>query len=183
MNTEDKTRMNQDINEMHSRENLWGSTDVVEFDGGKEEQGYEEEAHEEDDEESHGTLSAFRDGVLVEDWEDTGVGSNEFEEDVQENEEFLEGKEEEERSEAQEAERHLNQKNSDTVYQWMQLEPRKAGTQSESWARDSEKQEDNSKYTVGGEEDKGRTGSEVEWTSEHDDLTDDGEMTWYFTWK
>lgn len=195
MNMEDETRINQHINDMHIRENLWERTDVVKYDGGKEEQGYVEEALEEDDEESHGTLGgltephldklAFSDGVLVEGWEDTGVSSDEFGEDGPGNEDFLESKEQEERSEGREAEQviHLNQKNSEVVHHWTQLEPIKAGTQRELSAHDSEEQEENSKYTVRGEEDKRRTVSEVKWMSDYDDLAYDGEMTWYFTWK
>lgn len=196
MNTEDETRINQHISEMHSREDLWESMDAKMYDGGKEEQGYVEEALEEDDEESHDTLGgltepdldqlAFRDGVVMEGWEDTGVSSNEFGEDgpVNEVEDFLENKEEEVTSERREAEQviHLNQKNSEVVNHWTQLEPMKAGIQRELWTHDSEEQEE-SKYTVGGEEDKRRTVSEVEWMNDYDDLADDGEMTWYFTWK
>lgn len=185
---EDKTRIYPHTAEMHSWENLWETTDVVTYDGDKEEQGYVQEAVEEDDKESRVTESdldklGFRDGVLLEERDANGVGSNEFGEDGPENKvDFLENEEQDERSEGREAEQviDLNQ-NSEVVHHWAQMEQIKALIQRELEPHNSKEQEESTTYTVKGKEDESRGVSEGEWKNY--DLADDGEMTWYFTWR
>ncbi|XP_026211629.1 zona pellucida domain-containing protein [Anabas testudineus] len=185
---EDETRINHHTDEMHSHESLWERTAVVKKDGeDEEEQGYVEEVFDEDEEGSitRGGMTepdldklAFRNRLLGEGWEATGE-----EGPGNEAEDFVEREEQEERSEGREAEQviHVNQKNSEAVDLWTQVEQQKAGIQRELW--------ENSKYIVSGEEDE-RTVSEVEWMEDDDDddhhdhhLADDGETTWYFTWR
>lgn len=176
--------INQYIDEQHRQENLWESADVVEYD--EEEQDYTDEEEEEEQlEEESGAMFGVmtepdldREGVLVKDsdlFEEDGSGFviQEESEEEEEEEEGFEG----------EDEIHLNQKEAEVLRHRSQVEEMlrsEVGLQSEPLV--SEGEEDNRRQTGRGEEDDGMIASEVEWNND-EDLVDDGEMTWYFTWR
>lgn len=186
---------------LQSHENLWGSV-VMYDDDEEEEQGYtdkEEEQLEEDEEESGVILSVIteadleelgiRQRVFTEENEAEGNDSHQFEGEgsgyiVQED--FSESDEEEgfggredELSDVQQVIR-LNQREGEVL---QQMFPSAVSLQRELQPGVSEEEVENRKHPGRGEEDDRAIASEVEWKNDDEDLEDDREMTWYFTWR
>ncbi|XP_044229848.1 zona pellucida sperm-binding protein 3 [Thunnus albacares] len=190
-----------------SHENLWENADVLAYDDGEEEQGYMEEEEElKDEEESRGRLilgmmtepelekSVFRERVLVEERKKSEEkDSRVFREDgsgYEVEEDFLESGEEE-RFEGEEDKQlvHLSHQKEDVVlHNWAQLEQMlrsHVGLQREVQPLNSEGEGERKKYTGRSEEVENTRASEVEKTNDDDlaDVVDDGQLTWYFTWR
>ncbi|KAF0044520.1 hypothetical protein F2P81_003678 [Scophthalmus maximus] len=203
---EDKATVSRHIEELHSHDYLWEGADVVTYDEDYDEEDYAEEELEEDERE--GSIipgvttepelekSIFRHGVLVEEAREAEVKKlNEPEVDgsaYEVEEDIFEGEEEEERFEGRVDEIAdsevipTNQKDGEVLRDWARLEQLKIDLQS---ARvkplDSDGEEEKRKYTDGGEEHERTRAYDVEWKKDDGvaDVVDDGEMTWYFTWR
>lgn len=206
---EENATVSRDIDKLHSPESPWDSTDVVKYgdDYDEGEEDYMEEELKEDEVESRVILEVmtdegelekvvFRHSVLVEeskearvkDSNETGVDGSGYGEE----EHFFMGEEENGRSEGREdtvfdAQQgiHLNQKEGEVLRHWAQLERLKVGLQREGQPLVSEGDEENRRYTGRVEEDERTRASEVKSKNNDSlsDVADDGEMTWYFTWR
>ncbi|XP_047467503.1 zona pellucida sperm-binding protein 3 [Mugil cephalus] len=179
---EEKTNMNHDSDDLHSRGQLWGS--IVIYEDGEEEA--EEQLEEsgiiyrpaDPDEDEPG----FRD-----EW-------NEFEEDgsVYEENDFSDSEMEHsfegiEDDIPEEHVMHLNEKGGEVLSPWFRLEqtlPSDVGLKGK--APDSiEEEEGHGAHAGSGEVDEGMINSEVQRKNDGSlaDVVDNGEMTWFFTWK
>nr|XP_033499364.1 zona pellucida sperm-binding protein 3 [Epinephelus lanceolatus] len=178
------------IDELHSDENLRESEDVVQYNDEEDYADEEEEAFEEDeDEEESGAIF----GVIPEPDFDELVEQDEKESVVKVSNEFEEDGsgyvgEEEEGSEGREDEIHLNQKEAEVLRHWVQVEqmlPTQVGPQRELQLLVPGGEEENGKRRGRGEEDDRMKAAEVEWKDDEGlaDLVEDGEVTWYFTWR
>ncbi|XP_018545460.1 zona pellucida sperm-binding protein 3 [Lates calcarifer] len=202
-----KTTVSRHIDKLHSHDHLRESAAVVKYGDDddyddQDEEGYMEEELEEDEVESRVILGVmtepkleFRHGVLVEEKREAEIMDlNEFEEDgsgYEVEEDFLEGEEEGETSEEREDETsyaqqviHLSQKEGEVFRHWAQVEQLKVTLQKEVQPLVSEGEEENRKYADSGEEHE-RT-ADVERKNDDsltENVADDGEITWYFTWR